>query len=625
METPDLKILAIDDNRDNLMALRAVLSDRLPGYKLLTALDGPKGLELALAEDPVVILLDIVMPGMDGFEVCRKLKNDEYLQAIPVLFLTALRSDRDNRIKALEVGADGFLTKPLDEVELVAQIRAMAKIKAANKLLRMEKEQLIALVAERTKDLELELEERKKAENDLQRNELRLKRLVDILQHPSETIQEFLDYALDQAIQMTESRIGYIYHYHEDRREFVLNTWSKEVMAECAVANPLTCYALDKTGIWGEAVRQRQPIIVNDFLTDNPLRKGYPEGHVHLRKFMTVPIFHGDSIVGVVGLANKLSDYDAADIFHVSLMMEAVWKVLEQIRAVDELRLSEERLRFAIEGSQSGFWDWNIETDEVLRNEGWATMLGYNFQEIETTVRQWKDFIHPEDRDASWQSLQDHLAGRTTLYEIEYRMVTKEGSSVWILDRARIVQRDPQGQPLRMTGIMTNITARKLMEEEKSSLATQLLQAQKMESVGRLAGGVAHDFNNMLSVILGHAELALMKIDPSQPLFNDLEEIRKAANRSADLTRQLLAFARKQTIAPQVLDLNETVAGMLKMLQRLIGENIELIWQPEADLWPVNVRPGPDRSDPGEPVRQRQGCNRRRRKGDHRDGKQNLK
>ncbi|MHB8790815.1 MAG: PAS domain S-box protein [Desulfobulbaceae bacterium] len=140
-------------------------------------------------------------------------------------------------------------------------------------------------------------------------------------------------------------------------------------------------------------------------------------------------------------------------------------------------------------------------------------------------------------------------------------------------------------------GVARDITGRRRAAEEQEKLQAQLLQVQKMESVGRLAGGVAHDFNNMLSVILGHAEMALEKADPSQPLHSDLEEIRKAAVRSADLTRQLLAFARKQTVVPKVLDLNETVAGMLKMLKRLIGEGIELTWQPGADLWPIRMDP----------------------------------
>jgi len=138
-------------------------------------------------------------------------------------------------------------------------------------------------------------------------------------------------------------------------------------------------------------------------------------------------------------------------------------------------------------------------------------------------------------------------------------------------------------------GKIVNYVAVKRDVTREAELEDQLRQAHKMESVGRLAGGVAHDFNNMLGVIIGHAELALAQVDPVRPLHDDLVEIRTAAERSADLTRQLLAFARRQAIAPKVLDLNETVAGLLNMLRRLIGENIQLGWQPGADLWPVKM------------------------------------
>jgi PAS domain S-box-containing protein len=145
--------------------------------------------------------------------------------------------------------------------------------------------------------------------------------------------------------------------------------------------------------------------------------------------------------------------------------------------------------------------------------------------------------------------------------------------------------------PKQFVTLFSDITERKKALQEKFELEAQLFQAQKMESVGRLAGGVAHDFNNMLGVILGHADLALMEMEPSQPIYADLEEIRNAAVRSAELTRQLLAFARKQTVLPKVLDLNDTIGGMIKMLQRLLGEHIQLNWQPEANLWPVKVDP----------------------------------
>jgi len=176
----DTKILAIDDNRDNLATLKAVAQDVLPGCALLTALNGPDGIELARTEDPDVILLDIVMPGMDGFEVCRRLKADEGLRDIPVVFLTALKTDRESRIKALDAGAEAFLSKPLDEQELVAQVRAMARLKAASREKRLTNEHLAELVAERTWQLELELAERKRAEAALRESEEQFRAMFQV-------------------------------------------------------------------------------------------------------------------------------------------------------------------------------------------------------------------------------------------------------------------------------------------------------------------------------------------------------------------------------------------------------------------------------------------------------------
>jgi nitrogen-specific signal transduction histidine kinase len=128
-------------------------------------------------------------------------------------------------------------------------------------------------------------------------------------------------------------------------------------------------------------------------------------------------------------------------------------------------------------------------------------------------------------------------------------------------------------------------------EQHREKVENQLRQAQKMEAVGRLAGGVAHDYNNMTSVILGYADLALETIDPRDSLYADLEEIREAARRSMELTRQLLAFARCQSIAPVMVDINQAVKSMLTMLQRLIGEDIELVWHPGEAIWPIKIDP----------------------------------
>jgi PAS domain S-box-containing protein len=163
----DLRILAIDDIQDNLTALHAVLADAFPQAQIYTALTGEKGIELAIAQDPHVILLDIIMPGMDGYEVCRRIKQNDRIKHIPVVFLTATRTGSESRIKALEVGAEAFLSKPINESELFAQVMVMAKIKTMSERERLEKEHLDGLIKERTRALEIELAKRQQVEKEL--------------------------------------------------------------------------------------------------------------------------------------------------------------------------------------------------------------------------------------------------------------------------------------------------------------------------------------------------------------------------------------------------------------------------------------------------------------------------
>ncbi|MFZ5516624.1 MAG: ATP-binding protein [Candidatus Zhuqueibacterota bacterium] len=173
--------------------------------------------------------------------------------------------------------------------------------------------------------------------------------------------------------------------------------------------------------------------------------------------------------------------------------------------------------------------------------------------------------------------------------ECELRLVKPDGTFFWAHLTATAARAN-NGAPVCRV-VISDITDRKLAEEKSEKLQAHLSQAQKMESVGRLAGGVAHDFNNMLCAILGYTELALNRVEHDDPLHADLEDIRKAARRSANLTSQLLAFASKQTIAPRVLDLNNTVEGILIMLRRLIREDIVLDWKPGRGLWPVKMDP----------------------------------
>ena len=201
------------------------------------------------------------------------------------------------------------------------------------------------------------------------------------------------------------------------------------------------------------------------------------------------------------------------------------------------------------------------------------------------------DFVHPDDRAATISAFHGWLESGEEIFTYENRQIGIDAQGHRHMMWSVRAEHDENGNVSGFVSTARDVTDSRHSKKEKKMLEEQLQQSQKMESVGRLAGGVAHDFNNMLSVILGHAELGLMRTDPNQAIHTNLEEIAKAANRSTDLTRQLLAFARKQSITPKVLDLHETIAEILKMLQRLVGEDIQLTWHSAANLWPVMMDP----------------------------------
>jgi len=161
--------------------------------------------------------------------------------------------------------------------------------------------------------------------------------MQEVSQYHAVNVQDLLDFALDKVVALTESSIGYIYHYDESERQFVLNTWSKEVMAACRVAEPQLVYQLDKTGLWGEVVRQRRAIMVNDYPAPSDLNRGYPEGHVPLSRFLSIPVFDNDKIVAVVGVANKTLPYDQSDVLQLTLMMEGLWKIAARLKLEEQV------------------------------------------------------------------------------------------------------------------------------------------------------------------------------------------------------------------------------------------------------------------------------------------------
>lgn len=255
--------------------------------------------------------------------------------------------------------------------------------------------------------------------------------------------------------------------------------------------------------------------------------------------------------------------------------------ITNQVHTEIQLRQNDRRYRQAQKMGRVGNWEYNLQTTHFWGSDEAKRIYGFASDTTEFTTDEVENCI-PE-RERVHQALID-LIESDKPYNLEFEIITRDkGESRFIHSLAEL-DRDEDGVPLKVIGLIKDIT-------EERNLKAMMLQSQKLESIGRLAGGVAHDLNNTLGIITGFTELVQNQLERSDPLHGDLQEVLDAASRSTAIVRQLLAFARRQTITPELLDLNKTIEGMLKMLHRLIGEDIKLIWRPTESPCPVKMDP----------------------------------
>ncbi len=244
--------------------------------------------------------------------------------------------------------------------------------------------------------------------------------------------------------------------------------------------------------------------------------------------------------------------------------------------AVATLAASEERMQLALVGTNDGLWDWDVASGHVTFSPQWCRMLGYEPDEVEPHVRSWERMVHPDDMARVMDAVTAHFAQRTPVYETEHRVRRKDGSWAWILDRGKVVSRDGEGRPLRMVGTHVDITARHEAEARRHELEEQVRQMQKLDAVGRMAGGVAHDFNNMLTVMRATCDLLLEEPGLPETARADVRDLVRAIGRAAGLTGRLLTISRRQPTSPQALDLNSAVGDMGDLLRRTLPERITI-------------------------------------------------
>ncbi len=618
VEQAGAKLLVVDDDLRVVETTAGTL--RRAGYEVVTTTNAGQCLELCRRERPDLVLLDVVLGDADGRDLCRRIKEDEGLADTFVILISGMATSSDSQADGLDALADAYLTRPLPARELLAHVRTAARLQATQKALRRS-ERTYRLLADNTLDViwSMDMDRRFTYVNPAVEDmfgytpaEFVGTRLDDHCDH--EHLDRMREIIGDELAHLANHR-GVIFEtilLHKDGREVDAEVHGSFLRDESGRPAGMQGTTRDITD------RKRSERLIEElarFPAENPypvLRIG-PQGEVLHANPAAIGLLSdlGCNVGGPAPAdwreAARRAIQDVAVVRWEHARGETVHAlhfvpvaqgryvnvygvdITDRKRAERALVESEQRFRGLFERMPSGVAVYQAEGDGhnfVFKdlNRAAECMEGVRRQDvigrrITDAFPGMEDFGLLDALRRVWRT------GRAEFLPASlYRDRRDPGSwrEVW-------VYKLPSGD---VVSLYNNVTQRIEAEKDRKDLEEQIRRAQRLEAVGRLAGGVAHDFNNMLSVIIGNAELARGKLDAGKQVTGHLDEIRKASERSADLTRQLLAFARKQTVAPEVLDLNETVGGMLKMLGRLIGEEIDLAWVPGADLWPVRMDPG---------------------------------
>jgi PAS domain S-box-containing protein len=402
-----------------------------------------------------------------------------------------------------------------------------------------------------------DITEQKKAEEIHKLDESRLEALVRINQMDDASPKNITIHTMEEAVRLTQSSVGYIAFVNEDETKMTMYAWSSNAMMNCKIQNKPIEYFVDETGLWGEAIRQRKPIITNDYDTPNLFKKGYPEGHIHIKRHMNIPVFDGHHIVAVAGVGNKLEPYDDSDIRQLNLLMIGMWRIIQRKQAEDTLKQNEMKYRELFDNAPVGYHEMDINGKIARVNSTELLMLGYEKNEfIDHFV--W-DFIM--ERDLSKERTLAKLAGKQPAgksYERTY--LRKDGNSIPVLAED-ILLKDLDGKIIGMRSTIQDISERKMnelaihesnirLEETLTELREtqkQVLQQERLRALGQLASGIAHDINNSLSPILGYADLLLRKKDILKIAEKQLTLIKTASQDIKRTIDRMKEFYRPKT------------------------------------------------------------------------------
>jgi PAS domain S-box-containing protein len=551
-----VNILLVDDQPAKLLSYEVVLQEL--GENLIRASSAREAFEHLLRTEVAVILIDVVMPDLDGFELATMIREHPRFERTAIIFVSAVHMTDLDRLRGYEVGAVDYLPVPVVPDLLRAKVRVFADLYRKTRQLERLNAELERRVAERTAALETSTARLRESE---QRRSLAL----------AAGHMGSWEWDLASNAQLWDEG---------QHRIFGTDPARVAPTAEAALA---LVHDEDRDllrRLAADAIRQGSAY-------DAEFRILRPNGEIRWCVIGAAPTLDG------AGRPSRFSG--------------VTYDITERKATETALRESEERLRIAQETSGIGIWDWDLLGNRIIHIGDVYESWGVRSDIAEPPSVTFERIVHPEDRARAWSEFQAAIRGERP-YQTELRIMGAEGATRWLACRAEVI-RDRSGRPVRVVGTDIDVTERRRaadilaeanaelerrVEErtrEREAALAQVHEMQKMESLGKVTGGVAHDFNNLLMAILGNLSLLRKRVLPDPRTARLIDGAIQGAERGAALTKRMLAFARRQELKPQAIELERLVEGMTDLLRRSLGPTIEIVLDFPASLPRLKIDP----------------------------------